>query len=86
MLLEVLYLLILRVSLNGYLHQCDLGQSFWETVVGGSNWPSPLTLEWRSNNTNNRKYFHDLIFHYLKEIPHIRFKYKIDERYPHDLG
>ena len=50
----------------------------------GSNGLSPLTLKLRSKNTNNRNYFHN-IFHYLKEIPHIRFKHKIDERYLHDL-
>ena len=40
----------------------------------GSNGPEPITFKLRSNNTNNRTYFHNIIFHYLKskDIPHRR--------------
>ena len=39
MFLEVLVLLILKVSLNGYLHQCDQGGSFCNTVFSGLSVP-----------------------------------------------
>ena len=58
-----------------YFNPCDLGKRFCTTVfVGlfGSNGPAPITLKLRSKNTNNRKYFHNIIFHYLKDIPHRR--------------
>ena len=42
----------------------------------GSNGPAPITLKLRSENTNNRKYFHNIIFHYLKDILHRRLNTK----------
>ena len=64
--------------MNGYIHPCDPGKRFCTTVMGlmshplGSNGPAPITLKLQSKNTNNRKSFHNIIFHYLKEIPHSR--------------
>ena len=42
----------------------------------GTDGPASITLKLRSKNTNNRKYIHNIIFHYLKDNPHRRLNIK----------
>ena len=73
-LIRVIYVNVLYNSLLWLIGPHGLGPM---SHLLGSNGPASITLKLRSKNTNNRKYFHNIIFHYLRQSTQ-KIKHKND--------